>query len=83
MWNNNNEHFPPIYLDYNATTPVDREVADSMWPFISRHFGNPSSSHAFGLIWSSQNYAVGIEYLRYYAQVENCFVSFWVLIDVK
>ena len=43
-----NKHYRPIYLDYNATTPVDNEVIDSMWPFIANHFGNPSSSHAFG-----------------------------------
>jgi cysteine desulfurase NifS len=38
----------PIYLDYNATTPIDPEVAEAMLPFIHQHFGNPSSSHAFG-----------------------------------
>ena len=38
----------PIYLDYNATTPVDPQVAEAMLPFIDHHFGNPSSSHAFG-----------------------------------
>jgi len=38
----------PIYLDYNATTPIDPEVAETMLPFIHQHFGNPSSSHAFG-----------------------------------
>jgi len=37
-----------IYLDYNATTPVDREVADAMIPYIYGHFGNPSSSHILG-----------------------------------
>lgn len=34
----------PIYLDYNATTPVAPEVVDAMLPFLRRHFGNPSSS---------------------------------------
>ncbi|HAL39875.1 MAG TPA: cysteine desulfurase NifS [Polaromonas sp.] len=38
----------PIYLDYNATTPVAPEVADAMLPFLREHFGNPSSSHPFG-----------------------------------
>ena len=38
----------PIYLDYNATTPIAREVVDAMLPFLLEHFGNPSSSHAFG-----------------------------------
>jgi len=39
----------PIYLDYNATTPIDKEVADAMRPFIEEIFGNPSSSHEYGL----------------------------------
>lgn len=39
----------PIYLDYNATTPVDPAVAEAMEPFLRRHFGNPSSSHYYGL----------------------------------
>lgn len=39
----------PIYLDYNATTPLDRRVADGMQPFLYDYFGNPSSSHPFGV----------------------------------
>ncbi len=39
----------PIYLDYNATTPIDPEVADAMLPFLKEHFGNPSSSHCYGI----------------------------------
>jgi len=38
----------PIYLDYNATTPVAPEVADAMLPFLRGQFGNPSSSHRYG-----------------------------------
>jgi cysteine desulfurase len=38
----------PIYLDYNATTPVDPAVAEAMQPFITNHHGNPSSAHAYG-----------------------------------
>ena len=38
----------PIYLDYNATTPIDLEVANEMGPFLKEYFGNPSSSHYFG-----------------------------------
>ena len=38
----------PIYLDYNATTPVDPAVLDAMLPFLREHFGNPSSTHAYG-----------------------------------
>ena len=39
----------PIYLDYNATTPIAPEVADAMTPYLREHFGNPSSGHAYGL----------------------------------
>lgn len=39
----------PIYLDYNATTPIDARVADAMLPYLYDHFGNPSSSHAYGV----------------------------------
>ncbi len=38
----------PIYLDFNATTPVDPRVAEAMIPFLREHFGNPSSSHVLG-----------------------------------
>ena len=38
----------PIYLDYNATTPVAPEVLDAMLPWLREQFGNPSSSHAYG-----------------------------------
>ena len=38
----------PIYLDYNATTPVDPRVVDAMLPYLREHFGNPSSSHYYG-----------------------------------
>lgn len=37
-----------LYLDYNATTPVDPRVADAMEPFLRTVFGNPSSPHAQG-----------------------------------
>jgi cysteine desulfurase len=38
----------PIYLDYNATTPIAPEVAAAIRPWLETDFGNPSSSHAFG-----------------------------------
>ena len=38
----------PIYLDYNATTPLAPEVLDAMLPWLGEHFGNASSSHVFG-----------------------------------
>lgn len=40
---------PPIYLDYNATTPVDPRVVEAMLPHLREYFGNPSSSHAYGV----------------------------------
>ena len=43
----------PIYLDYNATTPVDPEVGKEMEPYFIQHFGNPSSSHALG--WQAKD----------------------------
>ena len=38
-----------IYLDYNATTPIDSDVAAAMMPFIREEFGNPSSSYFLGI----------------------------------
>ena len=38
----------PVYLDYNATTPVAPEVAEAILPFLHEQFGNPSSSHIYG-----------------------------------
>jgi cysteine desulfurase len=37
-----------IYLDYNATTPLCAPAREAMEPFLSRHYGNPSSVHAAG-----------------------------------
>ena len=42
----------PIYLDYNATTPIDPDVLKAMLPYWCCeelwNFGNPSSTHAYG-----------------------------------
>jgi cysteine desulfurase len=38
----------PIYLDYNATTPVDPQVVEELLPWLKEGFGNPSSSHLYG-----------------------------------
>lgn len=40
----------PVYLDYNATTPLSPKVIDAMRPFLEQHFGNPSSQHFYGQI---------------------------------
>ena len=37
-----------IYLDYNATTPIDPAVLEAMLPYLRDHFGNPSSTHVYG-----------------------------------
>lgn len=39
----------PIYLDYNGTTPHAPEVIEAMRPFLETEFGNPSSSHWYGI----------------------------------
>lgn len=39
----------PVYLDNNATTRTDPSVVEAMLPFFTEQFGNPSSSHDFGV----------------------------------
>src|SRR5579862_5479969 len=38
----------PIYLDYNASTPIDPGVLEVMLPYLREHHGNPSSAHVYG-----------------------------------
>jgi cysteine desulfurase len=40
---------PPVYFDYNATTPLDSGVRDVMLPFLDEFYGNPSSVHQVGV----------------------------------
>src|SRR5262249_39977202 len=40
----------PIYLDYNATTPLDPAVVEALLPYLREHHGNPSSTHAYGKV---------------------------------
>jgi cysteine desulfurase len=50
---------PPIYLDYNASTPIDPAVAAAMRPFLDEAFGNPSSGH-----WASMPAKAALEQAR-------------------
>jgi cysteine desulfurase len=49
----------PVYLDYNATTPLRPEVVDAMLPYLREHFGNPSSVH-----WAGRRAKQGLEEAR-------------------
>jgi len=49
----------PIYLDFNGSTPLDPEVAEAMRPFLSQHFGNPSSHH-----WAGEPAKEAVEHAR-------------------
>jgi cysteine desulfurase len=48
-----------VYLDYNASTPIDPAVAAVMRPFLENHYGNPSSGH-----WASVKVKAAIETAR-------------------
>jgi cysteine desulfurase len=48
-----------IYLDYNASTPIDPRVATAMKPFLQHHFGNPSSGH-----WAAEDAKAALEQAR-------------------
>ncbi len=40
--------FAPVYLDYNATTPLDARVLEAMLPYLREQYGNASSRHEYG-----------------------------------
>lgn len=40
--------FAPVYLDHNATTPLDGRVLEAMLPFLKERYGNASSRHEYG-----------------------------------
>lgn len=48
----------PVYLDYNATTPIDSRVLAAMMPVLDAHFGNPSSSQGRSVpaphVWTNE-----------------------------
>src|SRR5262245_26441872 len=48
-----------VYLDYNASTPIDPAVAAAMRPFLEDHYGNPSSGH-----WAATAAKVALETAR-------------------
>src|SRR5512143_237866 len=48
-----------IYLDYNASTPIDPAVAAAMKPYLEDHYGNPSSGH-----WASATAKAVLESAR-------------------
>jgi cysteine desulfurase len=48
-----------IYLDHNASTPLDRAVAAAMMPFLQNHYGNPSSGH-----WAAATAKTALEAAR-------------------
>src|SRR4030042_5391832 len=49
----------PIYLDFKASAPIAPEVAKAMRPFLSQHFGNPSSHH-----WAGEPAKEAVEHAR-------------------
>lgn len=49
----------PIYLDYNASTPIDPAVAAAMRPFLDEAYGNPSSGH-----WASTSAKAALDHAR-------------------
>ncbi len=48
-----------IYLDYNASTPIDPAVVAAMLPFLEEAFGNPSSGH-----WASTPAKAALDHAR-------------------
>ncbi len=38
----------PVYLDYNATTPIDPAIREAMLSYLGEHFGNPSTNYTYG-----------------------------------
>ena len=49
LWKSGREHMArTIYLDYNATTPLDPQVREAMLPYLDGIYGNPSSVHHVG-----------------------------------
>lgn len=66
-----------VYLDNAATTPLDGEVLNAMLPYLTDHFGNPSSTHQFGRKTKTaiENARRSIAFLLNASPREICFTS--------
>lgn len=66
-----------IYLDYNGTTPVYKDVLKAMLPYLDEHFGNPSSGHAYGKVPRLAIDQARGQILRYLLQAQDRLDSIW------
>jgi len=58
----------PLYLDAQATTPLDPRVLDAMLPYLTSFYGNPHSrTHAYG--WESEKAVETARKVRSYSEI--------------
>lgn len=74
----------PIYLDMQATTPIDFRVADAMLPLLTSKFGNPhSNSHYLGWVLLNLYFNMIIKILYFFfIKNEKFFIFFYVIISI-
>lgn len=65
------QHHNIIYLDNNATTPIDNRVLDAILPFLTSNFANPSSTHHFGITSKEAINKVRLEVAEFIRAEEN------------